>query len=194
VGGPGSGKTLFGLRFLVEGARECNEPGIFVAFEESSKRIVANAEAFGWNLPQLQRKKLFFLDAQPSPSLVQSGTFDLKGMLAALGAQIEIMGARRIVFDAMDIVLALLPDRTAKQREIYRLNEWLLDHEITGLLTAKADGDEASSSSPQPFGFMHFMVDCAVLLNHRVSQGYRSAICACRNSAARVSMKTKHPS
>src|ERR1700678_2105354 len=66
-GGPGSGKTLFALKFLVEGARECREPGIFVAFEETSKRIVANAEGFGWNLAHLQRKKLFFVDAQPSP-------------------------------------------------------------------------------------------------------------------------------
>ena len=71
VGGPGSGKTLFGLRFLVEGARAHHEPGIFVAFEETSKRIVANAEVFGWDLPKLQRKTLFFLDAQPSTDLIR---------------------------------------------------------------------------------------------------------------------------
>ena len=71
-GGPGSGKTLFALRFLVHGAQVCHEPGIFVAFEETSKRIVANAESFGWNLAELRRKKLFFLDAQPTPDLIQS--------------------------------------------------------------------------------------------------------------------------
>ena len=171
VGGPGSGKTLFALRFLAHGARDCREPGIFVAFEEKSKRIVANAEVFGWELPELQRKKLFFLDAQPTPDLIQSGCFDLGGMLAALGAQAKTMGARRIVFDAIDVVLALLPDAQAKRREIYRLNDWLLARGLTGLITAKAGGDEASSFSPQPFGFMQFMVDCAVLLNHRVSLG-----------------------
>jgi len=170
-GGPGSGKTLFALRFLVHGAQDRHEPGIFVAFEETSKRIVANAENFRWNLPELQRKKLFFLDAQPTPDLVQSGGFDLGGMLAALGAPVKAMGARRIVFDAIDIVLALLPDATAKRREIYRLHEWLLTSELTGLITTKADGDEASSLSAQPFGFMQFMVDCAVLLNHRVELG-----------------------
>jgi circadian clock protein KaiC len=170
-GGPGSGKTLFGLRFLVHGARDCNEPGIFVAFEETSNRIVANAENFGWNLAELQRKKLFFLDAQPTTDLIQMGNFDLGGMLAALGAQVKAMGARRIVFDAMDIVLALLPDATAKRREVYRLHEWLLARELTGLITAKADGDDASSLSAQPFGFMQFMVDCAVVLNHRVELG-----------------------
>ena len=171
VGGPGSGKTILALQFLVHGAQHCKEPGIFVAFEESSKRIVANAESFGWNLAELRRKKLFFMDAQPMPDLVQSGNFDLSGMLAALEAQTQEMGARRIVFDALDVVLALLPDAAAKRREVYRLHEWLLARELTGLITAKAGGDEASSISQQPFGFMQFMVDCAVILNHSVVLG-----------------------
>ncbi|HSH95279.1 MAG TPA: circadian clock protein KaiC [Roseimicrobium sp.] len=172
VGGPGSGKTLFGLRFLVEGAREYGEPGIFVAFEETAKRVVANAEQFGWDLPKLQhRKTLFFLDAQPAAELIQLGEFDLSGMLAALGAQADEMGAKRIVFDAIDIVLALLPDAVARRRETYRLHEWLLAREMTGLITAKADGDDATLEGPHPFGFMSFMVDCAVMLNHRVALG-----------------------
>src|SRR5471030_907894 len=74
VGGPGSGKTIFALQFLVHGAQERKEPGIFVAFEETSKRIVANAESFGWKLAELRRKRtLFFMDTQPMPDLVQSG-------------------------------------------------------------------------------------------------------------------------
>src|SRR5688572_7553471 len=65
VGGAGSGKTLFGLRFLAHGAQDCGEPGIFVAFEETAARIVANAESFGWKLPELVRgKKLSFMNAQ----------------------------------------------------------------------------------------------------------------------------------
>jgi circadian clock protein KaiC len=171
VGGPGSGKTIFALQFLVCGARTCKEPGIFVAFEETSKRIVANAEGFGWKLAELQRKKLFFLDAQPEPDLIQSGNFDLSGMLAALDVQIKEMGARRIVFDALDIVLALLVDPAARRREVYRLHEWLLERELTGIITAKTGGDKLSSMSHQAFGFMQFMVDCAVILNHSVVQG-----------------------
>ena len=171
VGGPGSGKTLFALQFLVNGARHGKEPGIFVAFEESSKRIVANAESFGWNLPELRRKKLYFMDAQPMSDLVQSGSFDLGGMLAALDAKTEEMGARRIVFDALDVVLALLPDEASKRREIYRLHEWLLARELSGVITAKSGGDDASSLDQQQFGFMQFMVDCAVILNHGVALG-----------------------
>jgi circadian clock protein KaiC len=171
LGGPGSGKTIFALQFLVHGALHCKEPGIFVAFEESSTRIAANAESFGWNLVELRRKKLYFMDAQPMADLVQSGSFDLGGMLAALEAQTEAMGARRIVFDALDVVLALLPDAAAKRREVYRLHEWLLAHELSGIITAKMGGDETSSFSHQPFGFMQFMVDCAVILSHSVVQG-----------------------
>ena len=119
----------------------------------------------------LRKKKLFFLDAQPKSDFVQSGDFDLGGMLAALEAQTQAMRARRIVFDALDVVLALLPDPAAKRREIYRLHEWLLARELTGIITAKAGGDENSVIIQQPFGFMQFMVDCAVILNHRVALG-----------------------
>ena len=170
VGGPGSGKTIFALEFLVHGAQG-NEPGLFVAFEETSKRIMANAASFGWKLGELQRRKLFFIDAQPMPGMVQSGDFDLGGMLAALEAKTKEMKARRIVLDAMDIVLALLPDAAARRREVYRLHEWLLARELTAIITAKTGGDEASSLDQQPFGFMQFMVDCAVILEHNVVLG-----------------------
>ena len=171
VGGPGSGKTIFALQFLVHGAQAEHEPGIFVAFEETSDRIRANFQNFDWQLKALGPRKLFFLDAQPAADLIQSGAFDLEGMLAALEAQAAAMGAKRIVFDALDIVLALLPDPAAQRREVYRLHDWLLRHGLTGLITAKAGGDEAAASGQQPFGFMQFMVDCAVILNHSVVLG-----------------------
>jgi len=171
VGGPGSGKTILALQFLVHGARHCREPGVFVAFEETSKRIAGNAEGFGWKLAELGPRKVFFLDAQPTPDLVQSGNFDLGGMLAMLEAQTRQMRTRRIVFDALDIVLALLPDAAARRREVYRLHEWLLKRGLTGLITAKAGGDEASTIGAQPFGFMQFMVDCGVILSHSVVMG-----------------------
>ncbi len=166
-GGAGSGKTIFALQFLVHGAREGREPGIFIAFEETAERLSANASGFGWNLAELIRKRtLCLIDAQPSPDLVQSGAFDFSGMLAALGAQIKDMGARRIVFDALDILLALLPDGASRRREIYRLHAWLVAHELTALVTSKTGGDEGNS-----FAFMQFMMDCAVVLNHRVEFG-----------------------
>ncbi|MHB1047247.1 MAG: circadian clock protein KaiC [Thermoanaerobaculia bacterium] len=171
-GGPGSGKTIFGLQFLVHGARECREPGIFVAYEESSKRILSNAAAFGWSLPELERRKaLSFIDAQPSGDLVQSGDFDFGGLLAAQDARLRETRARRIVFDALDVLLALLPSAAARKREVYRLHEWLLERELTALINLQTDGRETRSVSEQPFGFMQFMVDCAVILNHDIVRG-----------------------
>jgi circadian clock protein KaiC len=173
VGGPGSGKTILGLQFLVHGARHCKEPGIFVAFEETSQRIAGNARSFGWDLPALQKSEsLVFLDVQPGPDLVQSGTFDLVGMIAALEAQTKAIKAQRVVFDALDMVLALLPDAATRRREVYRLHEWLLSRGLTGVMTAKAGVDETSAAAePQPLGFMQFMVDCVAILTHKLVLG-----------------------
>jgi circadian clock protein KaiC len=169
AGGAGSGKTIFALQFLVQGARNFREPGIFVAFEESPRRIIANLQGFNWKVEELQAKKaLFFLDSQPGPDLVHAGDFDLNGLLAVAGIQAKAMGARRIVFDAIDIVLSLLPDDEARRREVYRLHEWLLASGLTGIITAKAGVDDVSS---QPYSILQFMVDCAVILNHRVELG-----------------------
>jgi circadian clock protein KaiC len=166
----GSGKTLLSLQTLVNGARLYNEPGIFVAFEESAARIIGNAGAFGWDLKRLQRKKLFFLDAQPKPDLVQSGNFDLSGMLAALGAKAKAMGAKRIVFDSMDVLLELLENPQAEHREVFRLHEWLLKNELTAIITSKVYGEKAGPPTQEPLGYIQFMVDCAIALNHDMVQ------------------------
>ena len=110
LGGPGSGKTVFALQTLVNGARQFGEPGIFVAFEENSRHILANAASFGWNLPELEKKQLFFFDAKMGPDVIKAGEFDLSGMLAGIKAEADARGARRIVFDAVDALLSLLDD------------------------------------------------------------------------------------
>lgn len=171
-GGPGSGKTVFGLQFLLYGAQSCNEPGILVAFEETSERILANAQTFGWELEAQLPERLFILNTQPKFDEVQSGDFDLCGMLAALQAKARAMKARRIVFDALDMALVLLPDQTARRRELFRLHEWLLANELTALITAKTVVDAPGlSTQQQPLALMQFMVDCIVVLNHDVVMG-----------------------
>jgi circadian clock protein KaiC len=171
VGGPGAGKTIFALQFLAHGAAVEGEPGIFVAFEETSARIRKNCEGFSWSAGALTSKKLFFVDAQPALDIVQSGAFDLGGLLAILGAQVEARGSKRIVFDALDILLSLLPDAASQRREVHRLHGWLLDRGLTGMITAKSGIEAGNHDSPQPFGYMQFMVDCAVVLDHRVILG-----------------------
>ncbi|OYV67098.1 MAG: hypothetical protein B7Z74_10090, partial [Deltaproteobacteria bacterium 21-66-5] len=115
LGGPGCGKTVFALQALVNGARQSKEAGIFVAFEESSRQIVANAATFGWDLPALVKKKLFFLDARLSPEVVKGGAFDLVGLLQALEQKAKEIHAKRIVFDGFDVLLSLLDDPAAER-------------------------------------------------------------------------------
>jgi circadian clock protein KaiC len=171
AGGPGCGKTIFGMQFLANGASDFGESGIFVAFEEAAARLIANAESFGWRLRQLRKKKILFVDAQLKLDAVQSGDFDLCGMLAGLELQAKQIKAKRIVFDALDMVLALLPDHAARRREVYRLHDWLMKNDLTCVFTLKAGAGEPTYDSPQPYGFMQFMVDCSVILSHSVVAG-----------------------
>ncbi len=166
-GGPGCGKTVFALQALVNGARLTKEAGLFVAFEESTRQIVANAATFGWNLPELEKKKLFFLDAQLSPEVVKAGEFDLIGMLALLEAKAEEIHAKRIVFDGIDVLLALLDDPVAERREIYRIRDWLAKTGLTGIITQKV----GATDGEQRYSFLQFMVDCVVVLRHQVVDG-----------------------
>lgn len=164
-GGAGSGKTVFALQSIVTGARKYKEAGIFVAFEESTVQIMANAATFGWDLEGLSRRKLFFLDAQLSPDVVKAGEFDLIGMLELLSAKVKELGATRIVFDGIDVLLGLLDDPVAEKREIYRIRDWLGTNGLTAIITQKVD------ASDQRYPFLQFMVDCVVSLEHHVLDG-----------------------
>ncbi len=167
LGGPGCGKTVFALQTLAHGVRDANETAIFVAFEESAERIRGNAASFGWDLGALTPDQLYFFDARLSPDTVTVGEFDLVGMLAILEAKVREIGARRIVFDGIDVLLSLLDDAAAERREMYRIRDWLNHMGLTGILTQKVSGNE----SDRRFGFLQFTADCVVLLMHQVVDG-----------------------
>jgi len=167
MGGPGSGKTVLALQTLVSATTHHGTPGIFVAFEENARRVAANGESFGWNMRALEKKQLYFIDACVRSDVVKSGAFDLTGLLAVLEVKADEMGAKLIVFDAIDVLLSLLDDSAAECRELYRLHEWLLRHKLTGILTMKVEEGEPAIS--QRYGFMPFMADCTVLLTQRVT-------------------------
>jgi len=168
VGAAGTGKTVFALQTLVNAARQGRQPGIFVAFEEGTRAILANAATFGWNLPALAKSALFFLDARLSPTVVQSGEFELSGMLAILEAKKRELDAAWIVFDGIDVLLALLQNPGAEIREIHGLRDWLARTDLTAIITAKMEGDTAS---PANYGFMQFMADCVIRFDRRLEQG-----------------------
>ncbi len=168
IGGPGAGKTLFALQTVVNAARQREEAGIFVAFEEPVAQIMADAVGFNWNLAALVKHKLFFFEARLSPDDVHIGDFDLRGMLAMLEAKRQSMDARWIVFDGLDVLLRLLHDPLAEMREIYRIRDWLAHNHLNALITAKADSD--LSLSVQQDG-LQFMTDCVISLSRRLDQG-----------------------
>ena len=164
VGGPGAGKTVFALQCLVNAARRQRAPGIFVAFEESPRQILANGATFDWDLASLAEKELFLLDAHLSPALAQAGDFDLAGLLAMLAAKSKEIGAQWTVFDGIDVLLTLLRDPAAEMRELYRIRDWLADHALTAIVTAKLD---ERTSGVMHYGFLEFMADCVVRFERR---------------------------
>ncbi len=169
LGGAGSGKTIFGMQALVSGARQFGEPGIFVAFEESAQQVFDNTASFGWNAAALVPKRLGVVDAQLSQSVVHGGDFDILGLLGILGAKAKAIGAKRVVFDGLDVLLANLEDSSHARREVFRLKEWLQDSQLTALITAKTEPNELR---PTPdYEFLQFMADCVVTLEHRIIGG-----------------------
>jgi circadian clock protein KaiC len=167
MGGPGSGKTVFALQSLVNAAQLMNEAGLFVAFEESTPQIVVNAGTFGWDLLQLAKKKLFFLDTHLSSEGVKAGEFDLVSILAFLRTKALEIDAKLIVFDGIDVLLGLLDDPVAERRDVYRIRDWLLQTGLTGIITQRVGALEADHR----YGFLQFMVDCVVVLRHELVDG-----------------------
>jgi circadian clock protein KaiC len=166
MGGPGSGKTVFAIQTLMAGVTR-SEPGIFVTFQESPRQIVENAATFGWDFAELEKDKLVILDARIRPNVFKSIDLYLTGMLAGIKVVANEMGAKRIVFDSIDALLSLLGDRMSERHEISRLRDWLLESGLTTVITSQTEGEVAFAS--QRSGFMQFMADCVVNLNHQVS-------------------------
>ncbi len=167
IGGPGSGKTVFALQTLINGARLCGERGIFVAFEENSRSVIANAASFGWELAN--QDKLLFMDAGMSPDVVQSGRFDVGGLLSGIRTRFAENRATRIVFDSIDVLLALLDDPFTERQELYRIQDWLAANDVTGIVTARCRARNGFGAVG--YDFLEFMADCVVQLGQHVTSG-----------------------
>lgn len=167
MGGPGTGKTVFALQTLINGARLRNERGIFVAFEENSRQVIANAACFGYDL--IDQDKLLFIDAGMSPDIVQTGRFDVGGLLSGIRARFSEAHTTRIVFDSIDVLLALLDDPFSERQELYRIQNWLAANEVTGILTARTSGINGGRALGHDF--LEFMADCVVHLEQGVTRG-----------------------
>jgi circadian clock protein KaiC len=167
VTGPaGSGKTLFGLEFLVRGARDFGEPGVLLAFEETQSDLVTNAASLGFGLDELERDGLLAIDAfRLDPAeIVETGAFDLEGLFIRLASAVEAVGAKRVVLDTIELLFAALPNEAIVRGELGRLFRWLKERGLTTVIT----GEHGPTGQLTRFGIEEYVSDCVVVLDHRV--------------------------
>jgi circadian clock protein KaiC len=165
-GGAGSGKTLFGLEFLVRGATQYGESGVFMSFEESIQDLTKNAASLGFDLDRLVADKKLFLDhVQIERSQIEeTGEYDLDGLFSRLADAVQRVGARRVVLDTIESLFAELPNPGILRAEIRRLFNWLKEKELTAVITAERDRPDSLTRH----GLEEFVSDCVILLDHRI--------------------------
>jgi circadian clock protein KaiC len=164
-GSAGCGKTLLAAEFLVRGAVQFDEPGVFMAFEETEAELKANVASLGFDLAGLVRKKKILLDyVHIERSEVQeTGEYDLEGLFVRLGHAIDSIGAKRVVLDTLEVLFASLPNEAILRSELRRLFRWLKDKGVTAVITA-----ERGRESLTRHGLEEYVSDCVILLDHRV--------------------------
>ena len=164
-GGPGCGKTLMAMQFLVRGAMDRGEPGVLFAFEESPAELAQNVASLGWDLKDLQARGLLAIDhiRISEGEIVQTGEWDLEGLFIRLGAAIESVGARRVVLDTVEALFGPLGDEAILRAELRRMFRWLNDRGVTAIVTG-----ERGEGTLTRHGLEEYVSDCVVLLDHRV--------------------------
>src|SRR5664280_1961214 len=164
-GGAGCGKTLLAAEFLVRGATQFDEPGVFMAFEETEKELKANVASLGFDLTGLvQRKKIVIDYVHTERSEAQeSGDYDLEGLFVRLGHAIDSIGAKRVVLDTLEVLFASLPNEAILRSELRRLFRWLKDKGVTAVITAERGREQLTRH-----GLEEYVSDCVIVLDHRV--------------------------
>jgi circadian clock protein KaiC len=177
VGGPGAGKTVLGLQILAH-ALERGEAGVFVSFEESSQQVARGAASFDWGERLSASDSLAVLDARPMEDVETAGSFDLEGLLAAIGVRADALAASWVVLDGIDRLMRLQPDPNTAIEQLARLNGWCEQRGLTLLLTGKRHA--AASLQPLQLEGLEFMlatvfVLSAELVGRRLNRRFRIA-------------------
>jgi circadian clock protein KaiC len=165
-GSAGAGKTLLAMEFLIRGATAYNEPGVFMAFEETADELTQNVRSLGFDLDELAKEKKLAIDfVRIEPSEIdETGDYDLEGLFIRLGAAIDAIGARRVALDTIENLFAGLQNQGILRAELRRLFRWLKDRGVTAVITAER-GDGALTRH----GLEEYVSDCVILLDHRVT-------------------------
>jgi circadian clock protein KaiC len=166
-GGPGCGKTLFGLEFIVRGAERYGEPGVFISFEETAEELARNVASCGIDLLKYVKSKQIFVDYIQIDARQHetAGDYDLEGLFIRLRHAIEAVKAKRIVVDSIESLFSGFADVHVLRAEIGRLFRWLKTAGITAIITA-----EKGEGAFTRHGLEEYLADCVIFLDHRVDQ------------------------
>jgi len=165
-GSAGCGKTLLAMEFLVRGATEYGEPGVFMAFEESIEELAQNVRSLGFDLDKLVRQKKLVLDfvRVEKNEIEETGEYDLEGLFIRLNAAIDSIGAKRVVLDTIEALFSGLQNEGILRAELRRLFRWLKDKGVSAIITGER-GDGTLTRR----GLEEYVSDCVILLDHRVT-------------------------
>jgi circadian clock protein KaiC len=165
-GSAGAGKTLLAMEFLVRGATEYNEPGVFMAFEETAPELTQNVRSLGFDLEELAKEKKLVIDfvRLERSEIDETGDYDLEGLFIRLGAALDAIGAKRVVLDTIENLFAGLQNEGILRAELRRLFRWLKDRGVTAVITA-----ERGEGALTRHGLEEYVSDCVILLDHRVT-------------------------
>ncbi|BBI99092.1 circadian clock protein KaiC [Ferrigenium kumadai] len=166
-GGSGSGKTLFGMEFLVMGATEYGEHGVFMSFEENADELARNVASLGFDVQSLVNKKQLVVDHVriERSEIEETGEYNLEGLFIRLGYAIDSVGAKRVVLDTIEALFAALANAGILRAELRRLFRWLKDKGVTAIVTG-----ERGESGLTRHGLEEYVSDCVILLDQRVSE------------------------
>ncbi len=165
-GSAGCGKTLLAMEFLIRGAIEFNEPGVFMAFEETAEELAENVRSLGFDLDELIRKKKIVVDYVhiETSEVEESGEYDLEGIFIRLGQAIDAIGAKRVVLDTIEVLFGSLPNEAILRAELRRLFRWLKTRKVTAVIKG-----ERGAGTLTRQGIEEYVSDCVILLDHRVN-------------------------
>lgn len=164
-GGAGCGKTLLGIEFLVRGATLHNEPGVFLAFEETDAELAQNVRSLGFDLDDLIENQKLAVDYVhiDRSEIEETGEYNLEGLFIRLDHAIDTIGAKRVVLDTLEVLFSGLSNVTVLRAELRRLFRWLKEKGVTAVITA-----ERGNGTLTRHGMEEYVSDCVLLLDHRV--------------------------
>lgn len=164
-GSAGCGKTLFAMTFLVNGAAQFGESGVFMSFEERTEDLATNVASLGYDVAGLvdAGKLMFDFVRVERSEIEESGEYDLEGLFVRLDHAIRSTGAKRVVLDTIEALFSGFGDSTILRAELRRLFAWLKARGVTAIITA-----ERGEGQLTRHGIEEYVSDCVILLDNRV--------------------------